>query len=322
MTLQMDRAKLVRLNKDIADLRDKEAKAAKKAADAQKKMLSAQASAAKARSDSMARSHQSTADRESRALQSAQAEQVRFAGQLAAKTKELAGVQERIAREEDRQRRASDAAADKRQRDDARQQRIDASRQAAAAAARAESERAMQQRISDLEAQLAAQLEASAAGTPTFTLEPPVGEDEIYDVFISHASEDKEDFVDEFATKARAAGLRVWYDRFSLQWGDSLRESIDRGLRSSLFGVAVLSPSFFSKDWTRYELDGLVERMLDGSSRLLPIWHRLTRDDVSRHAPSLANRLALTTANMSVDAIVHELVILRDAYRGRTPDAP
>src|SRR5262249_18319996 len=60
--------------------------------------------------------------------------------------------------------------------------------------------------------------------------------DEIYDVFISHASEDKDAFVRPLAKALRSAGIRVWYDEFTLKWGASLRESIDRGLATSRYG--------------------------------------------------------------------------------------
>ena len=125
----------------------------------------------------------------------------------------------------------------------------------------------------------------------------------------------KEDFVDGLAAKAREVGLRVWYDRFALVWGDSIRRKIDEGLAGSYFGIAVLSPSFFAKEWTNYELDGLVEKASSGAGRLLPIWHKLTKDEVIKHSPSLANRLALNTAFKSTDEIVAELVTLRNLYR-------
>jgi TIR domain len=55
-----------------------------------------------------------------------------------------------------------------------------------------------------------------------------------WDVFISHASEDKEDFVRPLAESLSRSGLRVWYDEFTLKVGDSLRRSIDYGLDRSL----------------------------------------------------------------------------------------
>lgn len=54
-----------------------------------------------------------------------------------------------------------------------------------------------------------------------------------WDIFISHASEDKADFVEPLATRLQERRLRVWYDNFTLTVGDSLRRSIDRGLAQS-----------------------------------------------------------------------------------------
>ncbi len=50
-----------------------------------------------------------------------------------------------------------------------------------------------------------------------------------YDVFISHASEDKDAIVRPLATALRAGELRVWYDEFELRIGDSLRPQNRRG---------------------------------------------------------------------------------------------
>lgn len=57
--------------------------------------------------------------------------------------------------------------------------------------------------------------------------------------------------------KLEALGLRVWFDESSMKPGDSLRQEIDRGLASSDFGVVILSKSFFKKQWTQAELNGL-----------------------------------------------------------------
>jgi len=117
-----------------------------------------------------------------------------------------------------------------------------------------------------------------------------------WDVFISHASEDKESFVHPLAEELTRLGLRVWYDKFTLKLGDSLREKIDYGLRYSRFGVVVLSPYFFSKDWPKKELDGLVAMEVDGRKVILPVWHNVTRDDVAKYSPILAGRLAVSTS--------------------------
>lgn len=75
----------------------------------------------------------------------------------------------------------------------------------------------------------------------------------MWDAFISHASEDKPEFVRPLADALAKYGLAVWYDELSLSIGDSLSRSIDKGLENSNFGIVVLSPAFFSKNWPEYK---------------------------------------------------------------------
>src|SRR3990172_4215133 len=70
-----------------------------------------------------------------------------------------------------------------------------------------------------------------------------------YDAFISHASEDKDKLVKPLAKGLAKLGFRVWYDEFELTVGDSLRQSIDRGLATSRYGIVVLSKAFLAKNW-------------------------------------------------------------------------
>jgi len=140
---------------------------------------------------------------------------------------------------------------------------------------------------------------------------PPVDQSiQIYDVFISHASEDKEDVVRPLATALQQEGLRVWYDEFELRIGDSLRRKIDQGLANSRFGLVVLSPSFIAKGWTNYELDGIVTRAVTGEQVLLPIWHKLSKQEVIAYSPSLADRLARNTATHTTDEMAAEIASL------------
>ncbi len=129
-----------------------------------------------------------------------------------------------------------------------------------------------------------------------------------FDVFISHASEDKEEVVRPLANALAAAGLSVWYDEFELRIGDSLRRKIDRGLARSRFGIVVLSHAFFGRGWPEYELDGLVTRAVSGDQILLPVWHNVSKREVVGYSPSLADRLARSTATHTVEEIAAEIV--------------
>ena len=139
---------------------------------------------------------------------------------------------------------------------------------------------------------------------------PPVAPSQkAYDVFVCHASEDKDTVVRPLAQALQEEGLSVWFDEFELRIGASLRRSIDAGLANSRFGVVVLSESFFEKGWSNYELDGLVTREVTegGTQIILPIWHKVTKDEVMAYSPSLADKLALRTADSTVTEIAVEI---------------
>ena len=132
---------------------------------------------------------------------------------------------------------------------------------------------------------------------------------EEYDVFVSHAWEDKEDFADEFVSELRKQGLKVWYDTDKLKWGDSMREKIDKGLSKSRYGVVILSPNYIAehKYWTKAELNGLFQVETVNGKTILPIWHNLTKKQVVEYSPIIADRKAMTTALMTPAEIAAEL---------------
>ena len=96
----------------------------------------------------------------------------------------------------------------------------------------------------------------------------------------------------------------------SIKWGDSLRSKIDEGLRKSRFGIVILSNDYIRKGWTQYELDGLFQREMTGGKTILPIWHKITKDEVQAFSLTLAGRKALNTAMLSAEEIAIELINL------------
>jgi hypothetical protein len=132
-----------------------------------------------------------------------------------------------------------------------------------------------------------------------------------FDVFLSHASEDK-NFVRDLAAALTQRGVTYWLDEIQLKLGDSLREMIDNGLASSRFGVVVLSSNFFAKKWPQRELDGLLSMEID-SKVILPVWHEITSDEVSKFSPTLAGRYA-AKASEGVEAVADKI------FQAITPD--
>jgi hypothetical protein len=127
-----------------------------------------------------------------------------------------------------------------------------------------------------------------------------------WDVFISHASEDKESFVRPLATALIEAGLQVWFDEIALTVGDSLRSKIDEGLSRSRFGIVVLSPNFFVKSWPPQELDGLMSREVSGIKVILPVWLNIDRKGVEVHSPMMAGRLAARSSD-GMEKVISDL---------------
>jgi hypothetical protein len=128
-----------------------------------------------------------------------------------------------------------------------------------------------------------------------------------WDVFISHASEDKIAIARPLYEALCTHGVRVWFDDAELHIGDSLRRKIDQGLARSAFGVVILSEAFFAKGWPQYELDGIVTRSVAGEQNILPIWHKISKAEVRAQSPSLADKVARSTADYTAEEIAEEI---------------
>ena len=118
-----------------------------------------------------------------------------------------------------------------------------------------------------------------------------------WDVFLSHASEDREMVALPLTEALRRLGVRVWLDEFQIDIGDSIRRKIDDGLANSRFGVVILSERFLNKHWTGHELDALWELEV-----VLPVWHGIDKQLLMKYSPLLAGRKAISTAE-GIDAV-------------------
>ena len=174
-------------------------------------------------------------ERATKDLATVQKKRAEISGKIADKSKSLHSYEERQAREDERKRKKiSDE-----------QKRLIRERE--------EHER-------KITSEIRRRTNLSSIPTPTAD-----AQQDNYDFFISHASEDKDDFVRGLAEALEAKGAKVWYDEFYAESGEIvLRREIDRGLANSRFGVVVLSKHFFNKEWPQKELDGLVSLEVEG----------------------------------------------------------
>lgn len=267
------------LDKEIADLEKKKANTDKKAAEEDKKAASVNIS--KNASASTIKSKMNEIARHKDAANKARADSASIGKKIADKRKRRNEAYARLQKAED---------------DEAKKQLRATKRMQAA----------YESRIAELEAQTTSMSISHSDSSEE------VDEHKEYDVFVSHAWEDKESFVDEFVQALRDRNLRVWYDTSKMKWGDSMRAKIDEGLGHSKFGIAVLSPDYISdgKYWTKTELDGLFQLESINGKMLLPIWHKLTKKEVMDFSPIIAGKLAMNTASMTPEEIADKLVEL------------
>lgn len=127
--------------------------------------------------------------------------------------------------------------------------------------------------------------------------------------FISHDSRDKDPFVRELASKLQTMLCTVWYDEFSLVPGQSLRASIEDGLKTCKKCVLILSPHFIDNEgWTKAEFDSIFTReILEKKNVVIPVWHGVTKEQVYEYSPRLLDRIAVSSS-IGVEEVAKKLL--------------
>ncbi len=277
--LSMYQTKVGKLRGDIASLNKKLSVEKANQAKKSKEVNSTAASIKKNTSASSLKTKLNKIDRLNGELAKIQKNVGNLGAEIASKTKELHSAEQRVSKEQDKE--------DKKRRD-----------------AQLKHEDVLTRKVRERNRLERLQSELSAE-YPDYALSE---DGDQYDLFISHASQDKADFVEPLAEKLAEMGFKVWYDDFVLKLGDSISRSIDKGIARSSYGLVVLSPHFFAKQWTERELAGLTTREVAGRKKLiLPVWHNVAHKDVMEYSPTLADKKALDTGLMDLEEIAEAI---------------
>jgi hypothetical protein len=284
MSIRQLTSEIASLNKDIANLQEKYAKEKKLESDKKLKIISIQKTITKSTSASM--------------LTAKQKQIAQLENEIAQSTKKQANLSKEIA---SKQKKHSDRSASliKEQEKDAKEKSVSQDNVL----------KSYELKIKSLQQQM----DKFQINDITESVKNNIyGQDNSinYDVFISHASEDKESFVNDLVEELTKLGVKVWYDKLCIIWGDSLRSKIDEGLRNSKYGIVILSEAYIKKGWTQYELEGLFNIEMTNGKTILPIWHNITKRQVQEFSPTIAGRLAINTTMQTADEIALELVSL------------
>jgi hypothetical protein len=83
-----------------------------------------------------------------------------------------------------------------------------------------------------------------------------------YDVFVSHCGADcKRDFAVWLLRVLENVGVSCFFDEHSLVVGDHAAKKMLEAMQTATYGVVILSPGFFEREWCMKELHVFVSRV-------------------------------------------------------------
>jgi len=126
--------------------------------------------------------------------------------------------------------------------------------------------------------------------------------------FISHDSRDKELIATPIANELQRRILPIWYDEYSLKLGDSLRETIEKGLKECKKCILILSPNFLSNSgWTKAEFNTIFTReIIETKNLVLPIWAGVSKKEIYEYSPILVDRVGVNW-DKGIDFVVNKI---------------
>lgn len=126
----------------------------------------------------------------------------------------------------------------------------------------------------------------------------------LYDVFISHASSDKENYVVKLKQSLDKLKISIFYDTDTLEWGDYWKNKIWEGVSKAEFAIIVISENYFGREWTEKELYELLNRQnKNGQKTILPILHNITIEQLKEKYPAIAEIQSLDSSKYTCDEI-------------------
>lgn len=127
-----------------------------------------------------------------------------------------------------------------------------------------------------------------------------------WDIFISYASEDREEVAQPLYNHLTSLNKQIWFDQSEIKLGESWVRKIQEGLINSEYGLFIISPNFMQKHWTNKELSTFQSLVVSNEERILPILHNLHREDLKQY-PFLYD-LQNSTTDIDFDKIVQQIM--------------
>lgn len=92
-----------------------------------------------------------------------------------------------------------------------------------------------------------------------------------FDVFISHASEDKDQIARPIFEACQKLGLKCFLDEAHIGWGQSFTQKINTALGSARTVLAIVSPVSVTKEWPVIEVNTALSLEVSGQKKVVPL---------------------------------------------------
>ncbi len=129
------------------------------------------------------------------------------------------------------------------------------------------------------------------------------------DLFVSHATADKERYILPLTSALFNRGVTFWLDSFEIGWGDNFIVKINDGLRNSRFGLLCLSKNFLGRQWPETEMAAVLAiQNTNGIKKVLPLILN-SKAKIFKIYPILAG-FSYREFKIGIDTIAEELATL------------
>jgi TIR domain len=123
-----------------------------------------------------------------------------------------------------------------------------------------------------------------------------------FDEFLSYASEDRK-LADSLYEGLAAQGFSIWFAPHQLETGQDLTTAVNYGMERCFYGIALITDTYLSKNWTRHELETFQRGTIERRKQLLPILCGVPKDALEQGVPSLLNLIAADWSAGPIDVM-------------------
>ena len=120
---------------------------------------------------------------------------------------------------------------------------------------------------------------------------------EEFDVFVCHASLDKQDIVLPIVSACQDLGIRVWLDSKEIAWGEDIVSRVAEGLKKCKSVLVVASENSVNRGWPLKEISlAMHDEITNQNVRVLPLFVG-NHETVIQKVPILAHKKGLFWKN-------------------------